>query len=346
MATGNEPTPAPAPTDETQNINRIVRVTAWRETAPSDPTAFSPKKLNFSQVVIQDLEVKFKIEHTLRKNPNTCDITIFNCAPDTQAFLQQKPLVCQIAAGYNGVARLLFEGDVRFAMTELKSPNYETLLQLGDGDCNHRFSRVRRSYKGGTTIRQVITDCVTSFGYSIPSNLSRDPALDRQITGGTVSHGPAKDELTRLLAPLGYTWSIQNGVFQALGATEAVSGHAWPVDQHHGMIGTPNFGSPPRSGKPPHMKVRMELYPELTCGCLIDLTSKTKSGRFRVERVTHEGSSIGDGDFVTEIEIMPISAGAGSQAAAGVDPTKSNPLSSAAAGAAWAGSLLRPDPSK
>lgn len=314
-----------------RNFHRIVQVTAWRETAPVKDTNFDPTKLTYSQVVIQDLETQFKIRHTLRKNPNTCDITITNLAPDTRTFLEQKPLLCQVAAGYDNKPQLLFTGDVRFAMTELKSPNWETLLQLGDGDCNHRWARVNRSYKGGTTLRQVITDCVKSFGYALPTNLLNSSLLDQKVQGGSVSHGKAADEITRLLAPLGYTWSIQNGVFQALKADEALAGSAWQVDQAHGMIGTPEFGTPPNSGKPPHMKVKMELYPQLTAGCLIDLTSKVKNGRFRVEMVEHVGNNLHN-KFETEIEIAPLSTDTSTIAAAS---TTLNPAATQTMSDAW-----------
>ena len=70
------------------------------------------------------------------------------------------------------------------------------------------------------------------------------------------------------------------------------------------MIGTPEFGSPPKSGKPPHMTVRCLLYPELVPGDLVQLSSRAKSGLFKLVKVTHSGDTHA-ADWQTEVEIQP-----------------------------------------
>ena len=277
---------------------------------PADSTKFNVSRLP-NATEITDLRIQFKVRRALTKNPDQADVTITNLAPTTRADLETKPLLVQLEAGYEDLPRLLFMGDLRFGMTRLASPNWETLLQVGDGDCHHRWSRVSRSYAPGTTIRTVLRETARSMGLELPQALATDPALDKQLVGGDAAYGPARDKLTEHLAALGYHWCIQNGRLQVLRDDQVASGVALPIDEEKGMIGSPEYGSPPRNGKPPHIHVRSLLYPELMPGCLVKLTSKVKTGLFRVENVEHTGDTHGTGDdsWTTKVEIKPFSQG-------------------------------------
>lgn len=326
-----------------QLINKVVRVTCWRETVPSDPTNYTPQVIGDSQsrtltsssnaapvysgiakgtqpintapggaaknlpnaVEITDLRVQFRVRRGLTKTPPQADVTITNLSDATRANLETKPLLVQLDAGYDGLPRLLFVGDMRFAMTELKGADWETLLQIGDGDCHHRWSRVNRSYRPGTTYLTVLQNAAQSFGMQLPLNVVNDPALQAQFVSGHTSQGPTRDELTRLLAPFGYHWSIQHGLLVVQRDDDVLPGEYRAVDEAHGMIGTPQFGSPPRSGKPPHVHVEMLLYPELMPGQLVQLTSKVKSGKFKILVVEHHGDTHAH-RWTTKIEIAPI----------------------------------------
>lgn len=287
-------------------FKRAVKITTFRESIPQQPTSFQVTRTP-NTTEITDLRVQFRVDRSLTKSPNTCDVTITNLAESTRVDLETKPLLVTVNAGYDDELKLLYEGDLRFGMTKQVGPNWETLLQLGDGDCMHRWARVNRSYAPGTTVRTVLRDACRSMGYELPKNLESDPALNQMLPNGRTSHGPSRDELTKLLAPFGYHYSIQNGVFQVLRDDEVSSTSAIPLSEREGMIGTPEFGSPPRSGKPPHVTVRMLLYPELSPGCLVQLTSRVKSGLFRLERVRHSGDTHGTGDnsWTTEVELKP-----------------------------------------
>lgn len=289
-------------------FKRNVRVTCWRESVPEDPTNFQVSRYA-EQTEISDLRVQFKVEksvpHGKKPKPHTCDVTITNLAGTTRANLETKPLVVELHAGYDDVYHFMFGGDLRFAMTKMDGPNWETLLQLGDGDCHHRWSRVNRSYARGTSVRQILKDVTRSMAMKLPDELAKDPALDAKFLHGDVAFGPARDKLTELLAPFGYQWMIVNGQLRVLRADRAQPGTIIPIDEENGMIGSPEFGSPPRSGKPPHMTVRTLLYPQINPGDRVRVTSKVKTGDFRVESITHEGDTHGDA-WTSEMEIKPL----------------------------------------
>lgn len=288
-------------------FKRSVTVTTFRENVPGNPTNFKVTR-SPNTTIITDLRVQFRVTRTLTKHPNACDITITNLASTTRIDLETKPLLVQLNAGYDGNEKLLYVGDLRFGMTKQSGANWETLLQLGDGDCMHRWARVNKSYKAGTSVRAVLKDAARSMGFELPKNLDADKSLDRAFASGTTSYGPSRDELTRLLSPFGYHWSIQNGVLTILADNQASSTTALALDEDHGMIGTPEFGSPPRSGKPPHMTVNNLLYPELSPGNMVYLTSKVKTGFFKLESVKHTGDthSAGENSWCTTVEIKPL----------------------------------------
>lgn len=291
-----------------QFFNRIVKVTTFRENVPVDPTDFRLAR-TASTVDVTDLRVQFKVHRSHTKHPNQCDITITNLAGTSRTDFETKPIVVQLDAGYaNDALRLLYIGDLRFGMTKEAGPNWETMLQLGDGDCTHRWSRVNKSYAPGTAVRTVLRDCAQSMGFVLPRSLEKDASLDQSFATGRTSNGPSRDELTKLLAPFGYTYSVQNGVLRVLREQDVAPGTAIPIGEGYGMIGSPEFGTPPRSGKPPHMSVNMLLYPELMPGGTVDLTSKVKKGQFRIETVRHEGDTHGSGEnsWTTKIEIKPL----------------------------------------
>jgi hypothetical protein len=286
-------------------FKRIAKVTAWRDTVPDAPTTYVSKPLvPGEQLEITDLRIKFRIERSLSRTPNQADIYLSNLAQTTRADLETKPLSVRLEAGYDEVPRLLFLGDLHFGMSEQKGPTWETLLQLGDGHRTYRYARCNRSYKPGTPVRTIIAEAARSMGFTLPANLAKDTSLDAQVLTGAALHGPAREELSRLLAPFGYHWSTQNGQLQVLRDDEVSGLEPLPIDQDHGMIGSPEFGSPPHSGKPPHVRVKMLLYPELTPGNLVQVTSRALSGLHRIEKVTHEGDTHGD-EWITEAEIQP-----------------------------------------
>lgn len=285
-------------------FKRSVKVTCWRESVPQDVTKFEVKRLP-NQTEISDLRVQFHIRKDHSKHPNSCDVTITNLSQTTRTDLETKPLNVQLEAGYDDVLRFMFVGDLRFAMTKMDGPNWHTLLQLGDGDCHYRWSRMNKSYGSGVTVRQVLKDASKSMGLSLPKTLEGDPALDRALNSGALAFGPCRDVLTRYLAPYGYSWSIQNGNLRVLRDDRTHADTYREISEEYGMIGSPEFGSPPKSGKPPHMTVNMLLYPELIPGDKVKLTSKVKNGFFRIERVEHRGDTHGN-DWTTEVEIKPL----------------------------------------
>lgn len=290
----------------TRLFKKIARVTAHRAKIIDSPTLFDI--IRFAQgdtVEITDLRIKFKTESAHKKTPNSCDIEISNLAASSRADLETKPLQVTLEAGYDGESRLLFVGDLRFGMSMEDGPTWKTLLQIGDGDRTYFNSRCNKSYGPGTPIGTILRDAAKSMGLVVPKTVG-DDVLKSEFATGSAAFGAARDQLTRLLAPYGYHWSIQAGKLVVLRDDQSsmTEGQAIPMGEDYGMIGTPECGSPPKSGKPPHVHVKMLLNPEMVPGVLLKLQSRAKNGLYRVEHVVHEGDTHGD-SWTTDCEIVP-----------------------------------------
>lgn len=254
-------------------------------------------------IEITDLRVVFDIDRDLSKHPNRCDIKIYNLAKDSRTAMETKPLAVELYAGYGNELKLMFTGDVLFAMSKQEGPNWETMLQVGDGLRAFAKSRVNKSYKAGTTHKQVLKDIAKAMGETLPENIGQASDLDAPFASGMVVHGPARLELDRILSKYGYEWSFQNGHLQIL-KEEDSRNDTQVVSEETGMIGTPEFGDPPKSGKPPRLRIKSLLFPNLTPGGKVLVRSRTLNKLCKVVKVKHNGDSEGQ-DWVTEIEVTP-----------------------------------------
>lgn len=260
---------------------------------------------------ITKLRIEYQVEKNLASEPNTCEVTITNCNEGTRAYLAQKPLVLRLDAGYeqDGGPRHLFTGDVTHAYSRRDGTEWKTIIQLGDGARATRNARVNRSFKAGTPIQTVVREVAAGMGLVVPKNIDVSPELQRQYAAGVQIFGSAADELTRLLAPLGYAWSIQDGKLQTLKELEAGPNRAHLISKDTGLIESPEYATPSKSdlkkGKPLTLGFKTLLYPQLTPGNKLDVRSSAVNGIFRADRVTHTGDSHGD-EWVTEVEATPV----------------------------------------
>lgn len=303
-------------------FKRSAKVTAYRSVAgtPGGFVAANPQFFDQqpNAIEIENLRVQFEVEKSLDKEPNTCTVTITNASQSTRVDLQTKPLIVLVQAGYDGELRYLFKGDLRYGFSHQDGTEWLTELQLADGDRAYRYAQVSKTYRKGMTITAALRDCAASMGLSLDTSTQIAPELQAQFASGRSLWGDTREELSRLLAPYGYQWSIQNGRLTILKDGQTTPGQAVVVAEHTGMIGSPEFSVPEqasatttKAGKPrknnyPKLQIKMLLYPELTPGMTIDVQAEAVNGNFRVERVKHTGGTADDDDWLTEIEAKAV----------------------------------------
>jgi hypothetical protein len=292
-----------------RKFRRQARLLVFRTTTPAAGADFFVQRAGGPEgetngIEITDLKFTWSVSRDLSKHPNQCDIQIINLAPSTRAAMKTKPLTVDLYAGYDGVTRLIFSGDVIDAYSKQEGPDRVTVLQVGDGSRAYARSRVNRSYKRGTSVKTLIKDAARSMGQALPKNVDLNPELNAQIESGVSLSGATRDELTRLLSPYGYDWSFQNGRIQML-RDEDNRKDTFVIDESCGMLDSPKFGHPPKNGKSPNMEIRTLLYPELVPGGRAEVRSEETNGLYKIVKVKHSGDTFGD-EWFTDVELQPL----------------------------------------
>lgn len=296
---------------------RNARLTVYRARPATDGYLGALFDLIPNAVEITDLRMQFTIEKRLGGGPNTCTVIITNLAEYLRAELQTYPLYLYLDAGYDGEYRRIFTGDLRWGASIKRGVNWETTVQIGDGSRAYKSARVRRSFAAGTPVRTALREAARSMGLQLPRHLDVAPELDEQFAAGTVLEGPSRDELTRLLAPYGYEWTIQDGALQVYRDDQARPDQALVVSPDTGLIDSPEFAPPTYSAKPsksvrrstvrsPLLRFRTLLYPQIVPGCRVAVQSTTTDGIYKVVQVTHTGDTTPEGDWTTDVEAKPL----------------------------------------
>lgn len=268
---------------------------------------FADTIANLSATVVTDLRVAFEMEkeHKIselgevsRPAPNRATIRVWNLSADTRASLEYRPTYVRLEAGYDGTTRRLFEGDLLYCNSVREGVDWITELQVVEGMRAAKEARVNRSYKGGVSARTAVKEIAKAMGLQPPRN-DEMTALVTQYVNGLSLYGNAATELTRILAPHGISWSIQDGRLIFLRDSDVRPGQYVEVKQDGGLVGSPSFGTPEKPGRRPVLTATSLLNPGIVPGGRVKVTSLTANGIFRVERVTHSGDSFGDEWFTT-----------------------------------------------
>lgn len=279
--------------------------------ALTQPVGFFP---NAEQTTtIRDMRVTFEVEKNLTAEPNTCTVKVYNLAETTRALFQRKPLHVRLDAGYDGELGRLFTGDVRWSTSKIEGADWVTELQLGDGDRAHRFARCTRSYAAGVPVERAVKDTVKAMGLKLDPSTA--DLLRKQYVSGLSVSGNAARTLTKLLRPVGLTWSVQDGRLQVLASGDVRADAPIEVSQDTGLVGSPEYGAPveagetstgrERKGHPAVLTFRMLLHPGIAPGGRVRVRSRAINGLFKVDRVKHTGDTAGQ-DWYSEVEARQV----------------------------------------
>lgn len=257
-------------------------------------------------VVERPLRVAFEVERTVRPNPNTATVRLYNLNETSQGLIREAgEALVVVEAGYVDGRAEIFRGTVLRARaggrggkgapvgTEREKVEVVTVVEATDGGTAYRQARVARSYQPGVAITTVLRDCAAALGVG-EGNLRQVEALAALEGGqttypeGTVLSGQASRELTRILASYGLRWSVQHGAIQVVRRGGALQSQAVRLAAATGLIGRPEVG--PRG----RVTARALLAPDLWPGRRVRLESRSAEGTYTVRSIRAEGDSHAD----------------------------------------------------
>lgn len=245
------------------------------------------------------LDVQFRVRRSLKPEPNTCEVAIYNLNEDHRNQLHNLPEAgCTVAAGYADLSGLIFQGSVRNAWTFREGPDLVTRLSTADGEKEAKAGRINKTVAKEEKNAGILGLLQKAIGVGegniakINAELNALPPL--MPTGGTLS-GKVSDQITKHLRTMGYEWSIQNGNLQVLKLGRPIDQTAIRLTSNTGLT-----GSPVLDGEY-NVSLQTLMIADIVPGKIIDLETEFLSGQYRVETCEYVGATFGN-DWYINIE--------------------------------------------
>lgn len=267
-----------------------------------------------TRVVVDTLElaghrVFFKVEKSLKPEPNQCELSIWNLNEDQRAALEAlrpktpeatRGIPTLIEAGYKDATSQIWLGDLRDVESLPDGPDWVTTLTSGDGEKATQHARIKASYGPKTPVDTVLRAIVRSLGVGEGNlakvvNQLRISGAGKLLANGAVLSGSAARELTDFCNSADLEWSIQDGAIQFLDRGKALAQQAIELGPETGLVGSPTVDN---EGM---LKARMLIIPDVRPGALVKMASRRITGNYRIENATWTGDTHA-GDWYIDIE--------------------------------------------
>lgn len=249
----------------------------------------------------------FRVEKSLKPEPNKCTLQIWNLSRDQRAQIEQmRPkkgdvtgIPVLIEAGYEATGTSqIFLGDLRTAFSERVGPDWITTVESGDGEQAQQTARINQSFGPRTSPEVVLNAIVRTLGIG-EGNVAKTLAKLR-VTGvanlyeqRVTLSGRAADVLTNFTRSAGLEWSIQDGALQILDRDKVLDGFAVRLNASSGLVESPSVD--PKGV----LTCKMLVQPSIRVGALLVLESLTARGNYRIERAAWECDTHGRPWYVT-----------------------------------------------
>lgn len=258
-------------------------------------------------IEFSSLDFAFRIEKSLKPEPNTCELEIFNLSEDHVAELELlapktgkaaiKGIPCKIEAGYKDSVSQLWLGDLRTVETIIDGPDWLTRLSSGDGEKAWQNARLHVSYGPKTPVETALRAIARALGVG-EGNLGKvvsrlKIAGSALFPAGCVISGSCSRELLEIARSADLEVSIQDGALQFLDRGKALAGTAIRLAPETGMIEVPTVDN---EGI---LTVKTLMIPDLKPGALIVVEGRRVKGNFRARKCTWSGDTSGQDWMIT-----------------------------------------------
>jgi len=276
-------------------------------------------KTYFSDGTRKTLDIKFNIQKTCVGAPNESTVILTNTSPDTKKYLMsltnKDEISVELFAGYEDEGMtLLSSGNLIKLFPERQGTSDIFTLTFLDGSKAISQSHLEAQFNGGTSL----TDIVLALAKSFEKNGVKVDTTKINLTGtvgkrGFTAYGRTATALDKLAASYNFTWSIQDGVFQAYmdqkqkRASQAV--YKVSVKEKNLLKATPEIGE--KYMQQVGMKIEAILNPKCKCMDIIELESivyPDYNGQYEIHNLTMSGGTK-DMDWKMEIDSKTINDG-------------------------------------
>lgn len=250
--------------------------------------------------------VAFECEKSLKSEPNTCSLKIWNLSESQRSQLEElrpkvkkgqlatKGIPTKIEAGYDGALSQIWLGDLRTCDSTREGPDWVTSLESGDADKAFANARMHVSYGPKTPVDTALRAMVRALGIG-EGNVSKVVAQlkvgsAKLFPHGYTASGSVARQLTDFARSADLEWSIQDGTLQFLDRGKALATEAIELSPDTGLVGSPTVDNDGIA------TIKMLMHPDVRPGTLIVLKSSRIKGNYRIEKGVWSGDNFG-GDF-------------------------------------------------
>lgn len=239
---------------------------------------------------VTGLDVKFRVDKTLKSEPNTATIDIFNLAEETRLSLEKaKTIPVRLDVGYGNELMTIYLGQMRTATSVTDGPDIITHVESGDGEKQVGSNKASFAIGAGTPSDVVLTKLAESLGVGLGNVKSVAAKLKSagkvMFPAGRVVTGNAARQLEDFCASAGLEFSIQDGNLQILDKNKALEGLAFELSSDSGLVGSPSVDT---KGV---VNAQTLFIPGLAPGRKLIFKSRHVNGGYRVEKCTYSGDT-------------------------------------------------------
>lgn len=165
---------------------------------------------------MNNLRVAFNASKTITGAPNQIDVSIWGLSKQTMQAIRGNLSRIQLVAGYSSSADsagLVASGAILSAIPESQGSDMVMRLTALDGYGGMVRGAYSRAFDGRTPISSVVGDIAKSMPGVTVGQIDVDGQLfqkGQQFSGSSIS------QLNKLGDQYGFSWSVQDGVFQAV----------------------------------------------------------------------------------------------------------------------------------
>lgn len=245
---------------------------------------------------ITGLKCEFSVAKSLKKEPNTCTIKVYNLSDQTRESISNpKKVSVLLEAGYGDAVSQIFKGELRSATSEVDGPNIVTTLTSGDGEKAIQKARLNIPVGAKTppgTVLQKIADALKKEGIGLGNTAAAVAKLEAKgyvlYPVSTVVSGKTSQIMTDFCRSAGLEWSIQDGRLQIFDLGKSLDDKPLILRADTGLIGSPSVDS---DGV---VNATVFMIPEVRPGMRVVFDSRFVKGLYRIKHADYSGDTYGD----------------------------------------------------
>lgn len=243
---------------------------------------------------VTGLRVQFTAKKTLKAEPNSCNIKIYNLSNDTRKKIEgtKEGIPVSLHAGYRDRMSQIYFGQVTAVQTTVDGPDRITEISTGDGAKAIAQARISVPIGPKQNAGAALDALAKALGVGAGNLAEAKGKLASKGIAyfsprGTVLSGNVARELTDFCESADLEWSVQDGKLQILDKGKALDGQAVSISSSTGLTDSPTV-----DGKG-IVSFTCLIIPELRPGRKVSLETEFFKGGFRLTETEHHGDTYG-----------------------------------------------------